>query len=724
MAPATEIGSPASPRWGTPVRMALLVCLAAAGVVGVRADGSTSHEDAYVREAEGGRRWAIGNQAVSYTLALDRDDLVAVSLGRGGEAVALGTRPDTLVAPNGDERPFGRGTAGFVFLGAEAATIDGAVVLTLGFRFRQEAVVLERHYKVYPAAPVVEMWTTVDAEEDTPFRDLNALRLELPARELAWVSGLRGGDAGAFAGRQQTVAPGERVELGSPTLSSETTVPYAALTGDGTRYFWGLAWSGAWRAVVTGTERGAEVDLALPDMSAVARAGRRLEFPHAFLGVTVADPGADAEAFAAWLARRRGGRAFPALSTFNTWFTHGIRIDADKARADMDYFAALGGELFQLDAGWYAGREARDQWDFTAGLGSWTVDRSRFPEGLGVLSDYAHARGLRFGLWVEPERVALSTVGRDGGAEERFLATADGQYQPGTANAEAPSAQICLADRAARQWVLDRLVRLIDEARPDYLKWDVNFWIRCTRPDHDHPADGGNHGHVMGLYEILGELRARYPSLLIENCSGGGHRIDAELLTRTDASWMDDRSAPSTRVRSHLEALGAVMPASALLSYVMAGEGEPLAGADDMRLLARSRMPGALGLTVPFETLREAELQQLTQEIALYHAVRQQRGEAATILLSDAVRPDGSGPGWDVVQQVNPATGSGVVFAFRNDGGASRVRVRLQRLDREATYGVRSVDAGSLGRHSGAELMDSGIELAVAASHVVYVERQ
>ena len=99
--------------------MALLVCLAAAGFTGVRADGSTTYEDAYVREAEGGRRWVIGNEALSYTLAVDRDDLVAVSLGRGGEAVPLGARPDTVVAPNGDERPFGRSTAGFVFLGAE-----------------------------------------------------------------------------------------------------------------------------------------------------------------------------------------------------------------------------------------------------------------------------------------------------------------------------------------------------------------------------------------------------------------------------------------------------------------------------------------------------------------------------------------------------------------------------------------------------------------------------
>ena len=161
------------------------------------------------------------------------------------------------------------------------------------------------------------------------------------------------------------------------------------------------------------------------------RPDRPIEFPHAFVGLTDGTPGAEAEAFAAWIASRRAGRSFPQLATYNTWFTFGTYIDADLIRRQIDAFADVGGELFQLDAGWYPPLNARDRFDFTAGLGSWQIDRQRFPEGLGVLSDHAHRRGLKFAVWVEPERVDMATVGRPGQARERFLAQDHGQYQTG-----------------------------------------------------------------------------------------------------------------------------------------------------------------------------------------------------------------------------------------------------------------------------------------------------
>src|SRR6185503_8000119 len=114
--------------------------------------------------------------------------------------------------------------------------------------------------------------------------------------------------------------------------------------------------------------------------------------------------------------------------TYNTWFTYGTRIDERTMREEMDAAAALGTELFVVDAGWYvgAGRDAVE--DFTSGLGSWRVDEERFPDGLGALTAYAHELGMKLGLWVEPERVALSTVNREGLAEEAWLATSGGSY--------------------------------------------------------------------------------------------------------------------------------------------------------------------------------------------------------------------------------------------------------------------------------------------------------
>lgn len=712
-------------------RIGTVAVLLLLSTVTPRAGGSVRAGDAFIDEGDGGRRWLIGNSALTYSLGISNGNFVVEALSRTGGARAVEIEgPDTQLTLDGEDRPFGQLRSGFAFAYAETAVEGDAVELIVAMRLEARRLTVERHYRVYSGVPVLEMWSRATTDgEPVALNDLNAFTLPLPARDLSWLTGLAVSEdeGGPFAVREQQVSAGDSLTIGSPTLSSERAMPWMALTGEAFHAFAGLAWSGGWAATVEGTARGVTVSMGLPRMSARVTAEEPVEGPHAYLGVVDGQPGADAEAFGQWIVARRGGRGFPAFSTFNTWFTHGIRISDHEARSDMADFAALGGELFQLDAGWYPGAGARDLWDFTTGLGSWEVDAGRFPDGLGAVADRAHDLGLRFGVWVEPERVALTTVDRPGLAQERFLATVDGAYEPGVANDEAPAAQICLGDRAARAWVLERLSRFLDEAHPDYLKWDVNYWVHCNRPDHGHPADGGNFAHVRGLYALLDEVRRRYPGLLIENCSEGGHRLDAELLTRTDAAWVDDRSSPSARVRSHIEGLTRMLPASTLLAYVMSGGGEEVSLNGDLRLLTRSRMPGVFGLTAPLGSLGEGEREELSREIALYHALRATRGQAVTLVLTPPVRTDGTGPEWDVIEQWNPASGDAVVFAYRNDGGADRVRVRLERLDPGSTYAVRSPDDDWAGLASGSRLMTDGLEIASrpeSASRVFIITRQ
>ena len=293
----------------------------------------------------------------------------------------------------------------------------------------------------------------------------------------------------------------------------------------------------------------------------------------------------------------------------------------------------------------------------------------------------------------------LATVGRPGGARERYLARQHGQYQPGRDDAEATHAQVCLADEEAWQWVRERLFAFLDEARPDYLKIDFNEWLVCTRTDHDHTSDGGNFAHVRGLYRLLEALRERYPHLLIENCAGGARRLDAEMLTRTDVSWMDDRTmSAGPRAPSPGGADGAGAAAGAAVVPDGHEDEQPLADARDLPLLARSRMPGVLrpGGRLP-DRRAPAPAQALATQIDAYKQVRALRGAPFAATLTEPVGVDGGGPGWDVVQQVNPASGVVTVFAFRNAGGDRSVRVRLPHLRPGTTYRVRTLDGRVLG---------------------------
>ena len=192
---------------------------------------------------------------------------------------------------------------------------------------------------------------------------------------------------------------------------------------------------------------------------------------------------------------------------------------------------------------------------------------------------------MKFGLWAEPERVNLSTIGGPG-ADEGWLAEFQGSYQA------MDFAQICLADKAARDWIFGRLAALIDAVQPDDLKWDNNFWINCDRGGHGHGAFDGNFAHTHGLYDLLARLRARYPSLLVENVSGGGNRIDVGMLQFSDVAWMDDRTAPSVLVRHNFEGLSSVLPPAYLLSFAVDHAGESLHQPSDLALYLRSRMEG------------------------------------------------------------------------------------------------------------------------------------
>lgn len=703
--------TPSSRSW---LPRAALIAVATAVSLGgpVAADDTVRIDDAYVEPGDDHRAWAIGNRRIVYALALSSSDELEVrSLRRpGGDSVIEPASGDAEFAYEGVRATLGGRE--FRYLGAEADVRDGRAVLTLGFRLRDRDVVVERHYAVAPGAAAVEMWTTVDAAEDVRLRDLQSVRLEVRARDAWWQRGHEGPDdgGGPFGLRTAHVDDGAHHEVGSVALSSLDAMPWVGVSSGSWQVVTALAWSGTWRASLDGTAPGTRLQAGLPDMSVLARAGSHVEYPHALVTLTGSGPGDVAEAVGAWLRTRRQGRPFPALATYNTWFTFGTEIDDALIRREMRSFADIGGELFQVDAGWYPPVNARDRFDFTAGLGSWRVDDDRFPEGLGALSDHAHDLGLKFGVWVEPERVDMAMVGR-GGLDRRFLARHDGQVQPGRDDDQADHAQICLGDDEAWSWVHDRLVAFLDEARPDYLKIDLNGWLVCNRDDHAHGAEGGNFAHVTGLYRLLDALHQRHPEMLIENVAGGARRLDLEMLRRTDANWMDDRTAPASRVRHHLESLSRVVPPSALLSYVITHPDEPMMESDDLKLLSRSRMPGILGVTIDFRGMSESDHNRIGAFIDQFKGLRALRGQAFAALLTDPVEVDGGGPGWDVLQAVDPAGGTAVVYAFRNPHGDRRVHVTLAHLEAGRSYRIRSLERGMLGTASGDELMTRGFAI-------------
>jgi len=308
-----------------------------------------------------------------------------------------------------------------------------------------------------------------------------------------------------------------------------------------------LEWSGGWavrfdrapdgQLVIRGGIEG--VDLALAPGASVPLAGALLGF---YQGDLIAGGTALRRCLRArYLPPLDGRRPLPPVS-YDHWFQFQLRFDEEVLRRQADAAAALGIEYFVVDAGWYAGCVAAEEGGlgFQAGVGNWTdVDPARFPRGIRPFADYVRSKGMRFGLWFEPERVASgSRLAREhpdwlipwpADADRRL------EFAPPMWNHPERYALLDFGRAAVREWVCALFDRLVPEWGLEWIRWDFNIQPRFHWEMADAPGRRGEHqlAHVAGLYAVLDHVRRAHPGLLIEGCASGGRRIDLGTLRRS-----------------------------------------------------------------------------------------------------------------------------------------------------------------------------------------------
>ena len=129
-------------------------------------------------------------------------------------------------------------------------------------------------------------------------------------------------------------------------------------------------------------------------------------------------------------------------------------------------------DCYWIDAGWYGTSDKpcpnvfQGEWGKT---GNWCVNRNYHPNGLKPLSAKAHAAGMQFLLWVEPER-APARGPRDAGTPGVVP-----QQRPGQPRQEGENLILNLGHPQARQWVIDLISKLIVENGLDWYRQDFNI---------------------------------------------------------------------------------------------------------------------------------------------------------------------------------------------------------------------------------------------------------
>ena len=180
----------------------------------------------------------------------------------------------------------------------------------------------------------------------------------------------------------------------------------------------------------------------------------------------------------------------------------------------------------------------------TPGLGDWTVNPKKFPNGLKPLAEYVHSLNMDFGLWVEPEMVNPDS--------DLYRAHPDwAMHFPGRPRSELRNQLVLnLARQDVKEYILGVLDKLVTDYPIKYLKWDMNRSF--SEPGWEGAPDGAQKEiwiqYVRNLYEIIDRLRAKHPGLEIESCSGGGGRIDLGIMRHVDEVWTSDNTEAFDRL--------------------------------------------------------------------------------------------------------------------------------------------------------------------------------
>lgn len=291
----------------------------------------------------------------------------------------------------------------------------------------------------------------------------------------------------------------------------------------------------------------------------------------------------------------------------NTWEGYYFDHDLPSLLRLADVAAEVGIERFVLDDGWFHRRD-----DDRRGLGDWWADARKYPGGLAPLAQHVTAKGMAFGLWVEPEMVnpdsalfrahpdwALHIAGRP-------MLTARNQLVLDLGRAE------------VAEYLFDALAKLLNDLPISYLKWDHN---RDLAPAGGRDGRASYHRQVQGAYGLFDRIRAAFPAVEIEACAGGGGRIDAGIIRRTHRFWTSDCIDAVSRVAMQAGFLQ-FMPPEVMGAHIGASPAHSTGRSQSLDFRTAVALQGHLGVECDLVQMAETERQRLAQWIAFYQRWR------------------------------------------------------------------------------------------------------
>ena len=378
------------------------------------------------------------------------------------------------------------------------------------------------------------------------------------------------------------------------------------------------------------------------------------------------------------------------LVTYCIWLTEAN--SEELILRELNLAQRVGFDVFYHDASWYEGASVIPGMnDWTKGLGNYQESKEKFPHGIKSLSDAIHARGMKFGLWIDPGNVDATLV-ESGQIPADWLAEVDGKTLGASHPSLSPTKQLCLGNPKVVAWIEKQLGDLIERYKLDWIKWDPSSTVsyECNRTDHGHGKTDGAYAAYRGRLEIIRYLLKRFPNL-------SGFECDPSLYySRTNPG--PQGLLPGGYTNEFIT--GPMVSPNVWGSLATAGIGD--AGGDNLtgRWYSASALDYYLrkhfthGVT--FGNVNGMSSQFLSAAPAGYVEAFQRNllffKQYRHLLFENVYHPKLGAVGWSSVQYVKEDSTESVVYIFRDKSEAADSMIRLRGLDMNAKYRITSLN--------------------------------
>ena len=385
----------------------------------------------------------------------------------------------------------------------------------------------------------------------------------------------------------------------------------------------------------------------------------------------------------------------------NSWEAFYFDFDAPKLLGLADAAADLGMELFVLDDGWFGKRD-----DSTSSLGDWYPNEEKLKGTLKELAEKINAKGLKFGLWIEPEMTNKdSDLYR---AHPDWLLAEQGK-------------RIChsrtqyvldFSKKEVREYIGDMLENLLAEVPVSYIKWDMNrTFSEVFSNGNDREYQGKvSHKYILGVYELYERLTSRFPHVLFESCASGGARFDPGMLYYAPQGWTSDDTDAIERLKIQY-GTSMVYPVSCMGSHVSASPNHQTNRVTPLETRADVAYFGTFGYELDLLKLGEEDKAEIRRQIVFMKEKRDLIQKGTFYRLKSPF--EGNETAWMIVSEDQKKALVGY-YRVMQPVNVGFKRLKLKGLKEDTCYKV----SGYAYDCYGDELMQVGMILSDSASGV------